>query len=44
MKGDPVLKPGCWRKRTAELSMSTRSNLLPDHLADSLLDVAAGEA
>src|SRR6185295_3332450 len=42
MKGEPVLKPGLLAQSNGGVVYIDEVNLLPDHLADSLLDVAAG--
>lgn len=42
MKGDPSLKPGLLAEAHGGVVYIDEVNLLPDHLADSLLDVASG--
>jgi magnesium chelatase subunit D len=42
MKGDPVLKPGLLAQSHGGVVYIDEVNLLPDHLADSLLDVSSG--
>ena len=42
LQGEPALKPGLLSQAHGGVVYVDEVNLLPDHLADSLLDVAAG--